>query len=72
MAASRLPPPGVEFRLLSGASGVQIDLGIVAEKAHGEPTLPLAAKDGELMRRSLIRREVVGEPVSTWPSTQRW
>src|SRR3954453_15480538 len=62
-AVEPLPAPLIEFRRLPVARGQGIHLVILAGEAQREPFLPLAAEFRQPVRwRSVIRREIVGEP----------
>ena len=62
-AIEPLPAPGVELRRLAVALRQGIDLAVVAGEAQREPFLALAANSAEPVRRAVIGREVVNEPI---------
>src|SRR5205085_8746103 len=56
------PAPGVELSLVATARG-DVDLRLLADKAHGEPLLPLPAVSALQGDAEQIRRQIVAEPV---------
>src|SRR6185437_4505430 len=59
-----LPSPSVEFRGLSVARRQRINLIVASGEAEREPFLSLAAEFREPVRRTMIGREFVSEPIS--------
>src|SRR5579859_861390 len=62
-AVEALPSPGIELSGLVVARRQRIDLRLVAGKAQRKPFLPLPTELCEPMRRTIIGREFVNEPI---------
>src|SRR5437763_14932582 len=62
-AREPLPAPGVELRLLIVAPFGHPDLALFAGEAERKPLLALAAEFCEPMRRAVVWRKIVSEPV---------